>query len=120
MASLPMVASGGGGLHWDIVKFTASSTNDRITGALAASDVTNYTTLKIGKVYVDGGTIGGNKYYDIKPSIGGSHSSATYSFQVTNSEQTFDITNFTELEISVDCTLSTGWKTFFIEDVSVY
>ena len=120
MASLPMVASGGKGLHWDTIEFASTANNDRISGAFWVQDATPYTTLKIGRVYTTASSIGGNKYFDVRNKIGGTHSDAVYSFQVTNSEQTFDITNFTELSVGPDCTLSQAWKSFCFEDVSVY
>lgn len=120
MASLPMVASGGGGLHWDIIELASTANNDRVCGGFWVQDATPYTTLKIGKVWTNASSIGGNKYNDVRNKIGGTHSDAVYSFRVTNSEQTFDITNFTELVVSTDCTLSQQWKSFCFEDVSVY
>lgn len=120
MASLPMVASGGKGYHWDQFELASTANNDRIAGALRVQDATPYTTLKIGRVYTTASSIGGNKYHDIRNKIGGSHSDCVYTFQVTNQEQVFDITNFTQLSVGTDCTLSQAWKSFILEDIEVY
>ena len=121
MASLPMVASGGKGLHWDSIGVNSTGNGDRVSAIWGVQDATPYTTLKIGKVWTDASSIGGNKYYQIRSKLWGSLPADTvYTYQVTNQEQTFDISNLTEFSVYVDCTLPQQWKAFVWEDIEVY
>lgn len=78
-------------------------------------DVTNFNTLKIGQVSKSSGiTV---TYCDIRNQA---DNAVIYQVNISDSEQIFDVSDYTSVKLTIDITGTTAWTYLRMNDISLY
>ena len=112
MAFIPCKIGGGGGENKTISSYAAyvTTANTR-AAALTYLNVSEYSTLSVSKLSKDSGVT--VRSADIRDSS----NNIIYTMNVSNSEQTFDISNYSVVGIYLDISSTTAWSGLIATDI---
>ena len=103
--------SGGGGvprIEIDALHTGSSNANAKASTSLTFRNISKYNTLRFGSVTKASGTYTIAKFW-IMNHIG-TNENPIYTFNFSDTEQTFDISTFNELQIVVEFSANATWK----------